>query len=725
MVTATSPLTAPPSAESEKSTPAPLNLYPALVLISAFLLFQTELILAKYILPWFGGAPAAWNACMLFFQMVLFAGYGYSDWVTRYQSRQRQSRLHLLLLAIASAALVVSLVWWGSPLTPDVRWKWRLTDSPVTHILVLLTATVGIPFFLLSTTGPLMQRWFHQAYPTKAPYRLYAISNLGSMLGLLSYPFALEWLLTVRKQAWVWTFLYALFLILCGVQAWQFGKHRDRFADNQGLVERETHPRSKRPARRDILFWIALSACASAMLLATTNLVCQDVAAIPFLWVVPLCIYLLSFAICFEKSYWYNRWVFLPLYIATVPLVMRFLPTGVVAEDVVRQVSAYFLVLFTVCMICNGELERRKPEAQRSTGFYLCIAGGGALGSAFVVLIAPFLFRGFYEYHVALLGCGLLVCALLLVDAAAPVSAESDAKVQRRRRLVLRGTAAASLLTLIAAGAYLQFHSEPPIRLQVRNFFGTKRVYDRDNVRYLHDGAIDHGGQSLLASSKLTPLTYYTSRSAIGILFNNYRALLGYDPHRALRIGAVGLGVGTMAAYNQPGDTIRYYELDPQVAELSTRADPLFTFLRDSPGTKEIVLGDGRLSLEAEAAAGHSQQYDILVIDAFSGDAIPVHLLTVEAMQLYLRHLRGPDSVIAVHISNRVLDLTPVLLGVSEKLKLGFAYSGNTMTGSWVFLSANRELMKNPILRTPFDWSGVDLVLWTDDYSNLLSVLKR
>jgi hypothetical protein len=291
--------------------------------------------------------------------------------------------------------------------------------------------------------------------------------------------------------------------------------------------------------------------------------------------------------------------------------------------------------------------------------------------------------------------------------------------------LELRAAAAASLLTVAACGAYLQFHSEPPTRLQVRNFFGTKRVYDRNNIRYLHDGAIDHGGQSLAPSAKMIPTTYYTPRGAIGMLFNNYRPLLRYEAERSLRIGVIGLGVGALTTYNHAGDTIRYYELDPQIVELSAGSAPQFTFLRDSRGAKEIVLGDGRLSLEAEAGSGQLQQFDIFVIDAFSGDAIPVHLLTVEAMRLYLRHLRGPDSIIAVHISNRVLDLTPVLLGASKELQLGFAYSGDTMTGSWVFLSENREILKSPLLRTPFEWSGVESVLWTDNYSNLLSVLKR
>jgi hypothetical protein len=709
-------------AESERSVEVsgPWNLFGLLILLSAFLLFQTELILAKYILPWFGGTPAVWNTCMLFYQSVLLAGYGYSHWLCSRFAEKKQARIHFGVVAISSVALALTVVLWGSPLTPAPHWKYWLAANPVLHIVGLLTLAIGIPFFLLSTTGPLLQHWYSQLYPKLSPYRLYAVSNLGSLLGLLGYPFLLEWLLPIKKQALLWTILFVVFLALYAVQNWAVGRHV--FAS-----EGSDRPASAgRIGTSRIALWIGLSACASVMLLATTNQVCQNISSNPFLWVLPLCIYLLSFTICFENSRWYRRSVFFGLYFISVWLTTRMMATPQDDLDPVRQLSVYFVLLFSVCMVCNGELERLKPSRDRVTPFYLSIALGGALGGAFVVLVAPRVFHNFYEFHLAVLVTGGLVLAVSLVEWTRALRAGRDAW---RRPSVLGRLASA--LAALAAMALLGFALRASVRrevgnvVQVRNFFGAKRVYDENGTRYLQDGPILHGGQALAEPLQMQPLLYYTQHTGLGVLLTNYRRITARSESAALRVGVIGLGAGSLAAYARNGDYMRFYEIDPQIVELAAGSGSVFTYVHKSPGRIETVLGDARLSLESEASRHEFQQFDVLVLDAFGGDAIPVHLLTSEAMQLYLQHLRGPDSVIAVHISNRVVDLTPVLRAASSKWQLTFNHFGSFGGVDWVLLSRNPKILQDPALYRPFDWSKDPPVLWTDDYSNLLSVLKR
>lgn len=703
---------------TESSRPG--NLFAALVLLSAFLLFQTELILAKYILPWFGGTPAVWNTCMLFYQSVLLAGYAYSHWLCTRLDRKRQALMHMGAVVIALFTLAITIALWGSPLTPGTHWKYVLSGNPILHIVLLLTIATGIPFFLLSTTGPLMQHWFGRLYPGQSPYRLYAISNLGSLVGLLGYPFLLEWLLPIRKQAFAWAVLFVIFLVLCAAQSWRLG-HRS-------LIWRKVEE-SRSTAGiglASFTVWIGLAACGSVMLLATTNLVCQNLASNPFLWVIPLCIYLISFSICFENSRWYRRAVFFPLFFLSGCLTSRLLAADPSYSNPVSQLGTYFLMLFTVCMVCNGELERLKPSADRVTPFYLSIAFGGVLGGVFVVLVAPHLFHDFYEFRLAVLATGLLV---LGISVKGLFSARKDGTGSPRWHgpvgQLLSTLATIAVLVALVWAFRTQARREQGNVVQLRNFFGVKRVYDENGVRYLQDGGIVHGGQYLAARLQMEPLTYYKRQSGLGLLLTNYRRLTRQKESAPLRFGLVGMGAGTVATYAGPGDYMRFYEIDPQIAGLSQGSRPVFTYIAGSRGVIETVLGDARLSLEAEASRHEFQQFDVLVLDAFSGDAIPVHLLTAEAMQVYLRHLRGPDSVIAIHISNRAVDLTPVLRAISAKYQLNFSYIGVFNGPDWVLLSRNRKILEDPILYRPFDWSQDPPVLWTDDYSNLLTVLKR
>lgn len=704
---------------SAGKTARALNLFAAITLLSAFLLFQTELIVAKYILPWFGGTPAVWNTCMLFYQSVLLVGYLYSHSLCSRFDGKTQARIHRRTLLIVLATLAAAVLQWGSPLTPAAHWKYVLPESPVLHILVLLALAVGVPFFLLSTTGPLLQHWFSQLSPDRSPYRLYAISNLGSLLGLLGYPFLLEWLLPIRKQAFLWTALFTAFL---GFYWWQ----------SRVVGARAIDPRSDDRAEkgstigaRRIVEWVALSACASVMLLATTNLICQKLSSSPFLWVVPLCVYLLTFTICFESSRWYKRAFFFPLYFLSVGLIARMAMYPEADVDAIRQMSVYCLLLFAVCMVCNGELERLKPPPLQATPFYLSIGLGGALGGVFVVLVAPHLFQGFYEFHLAVQAAGLVILKAAWSDR--PRTSRSWLDFSRRREAVGHLAAAmgavaglAIVLGVMRANVAQEAHDVA----HLRNFFGVKRVYEKDGVRYLQHGAITHGGQYLADSLRMQPILYYSPFTGAGVLLKNYRRIAGKGESESLRLGVIGLGAGDLAAYAAPGDAMRFYEIDPQVIQLSAGSRPAFTFLQNSRGHIETVLGDARLNLEAEAARHELQRFDVLVVDAFGGDAIPVHLLTSEAMGVYLEHLKGPDSVIAVHISNRVLDLTPVLRALAAKWQLTFNHVGSFGGVDWVLLSRNGKILQDPVLYGPFQFRDAP-VLWTDDYSNLLSVLKK
>jgi hypothetical protein len=377
-------------------------------------------------------------------------------------------------------------------------------------------------------------------------------------------------------------------------------------------------------------------------------------------------------------------------------------------------------------MVCNGELERLKPSRVRVTPFYLSIALGGAVGGALVVLVAPRVFHDFYEFQLAVLVTGFVVVAICLREWL--MSPHAAHGVVNKLEFVGR---LAGVVIAVAVLGLLGMSLRNSIRrgvgnvVELRNFFGVKRVYDENGIRYLQDGPIVHGGQALDERVAMQPIMYYTRHTGLGVLMSNYRRVTGKSESAPLRIGVIGLGAGSLAAYAQAGDSMRFYEIDPQVVQVAAGNEAVFTYVRKSPGRIETIVGDARLSLEDEAGRGELQQFDVLVLDAFGGDAIPVHLLTSEAMQVYLQHLRGPDSVIAVNISNRVVDLTPVLRAVSAKWHLTFNDFGSFNGIDWVLLSKNPKVLQDPVLYRPFDWGKDSPVLWTDDYSNLLSVLKR
>jgi len=692
------------------------SLYAATIFLSAFLLFQVQLIIGKYILPWFGGSPSVWNTCLLFFQTLLLLGYLFVHLTSRRFTLRPQTRLHLALLLASLAVLAAMAFHWPSPITPAAAWKPVPGTSPEWRVTLVLALGVGFPFLILSTTGPLLQVWLSRTQ-LDSPYRLYAWSNVGSLLGLLTYPFLEERLLSLRAQAWLWSAAYALFLIGYGACALVLQKHSPT-AERSPVQADHT---GNEPKTSLLLLWLALAACASATLLATTNLISQEIAVVPLLWVLPLCVYLLTFILCFGRERWYRRGIFYVLYALAFSGALAVLSARP-APHILIQITVFCVSLFAVCMVCHGELVKRKPASEFLSSFYLAIATGGALGSIFVVGIAPHIFRQFWEFQLSLLFCGLLLLAIVILDK------ESWFYKRAALRVLLYATIIAFMFQGYTYGMAL-IHRYPGARvvLRARNFFGVKAVLQDQFGNWLMHGQIRHGVQLKDPAIHNEPTLYYKRQSGVGLILDNYpRFLVEGGKPRTLRVGVIGLGAGTLAAYGHPGDYFRFYEIDPQVIELSLGQKPWFSFVQDSPAKIDLVWGDGRLSLEREAAAGQFQKFDVLVLDGFSSDSIPVHLLTKEAMALYIRHLSGPDSVIAFHLSNRALDLRPVAYGLSREYRMACVEVEQSGFSDWVLASANANTLNSPELKKLSKTVTMRhaVPLWTDEYSNLWDVLR-
>lgn len=693
--------------------------FAATIGVGACLLFQVQLILGKQILPWFGGAPAVWTTCMLLFQVLLLLGYGYAHLVGSRPSAPRQRNIHLAALALACALLLARVALWPSPITPSDAWKPGPGDVPSLAILGLLLFTIGPPFLVLSATGPLLQSWYARCFPGASPYRLYAMSNLGSLLGLLSYPFALEPLLPVTHQGWAWSGGFLLFALGCATTAVLVGRTTSAPVPEPARPEADERREAAPPTRAARLLWFVLAMIASVLLLAITSQISLEVAVIPFLWMLPLALYLLSFVLTFEYEGVYRRRLWVPALLVGAGCTAVVISMGLHAPMLV-QLCTYLLTLLFACMVCHGELVRRKPAPRHLTGFYLVVSAGGAAGGVFTGVVAPALFPGLWELPLSLAAACGLALALALRDPAP------------RHPTARRVAIGAGSLFVVALAATLGWHAHDELRgnLHVsRSFFGVLRVdqdVDGDDERRtrLRHGRIVHGIQYADPELAREPTSYYGPGSAVGLAITTHpRRETGLP----LRLGLVGLGTGTLASYAASGDHVRFYEIDPDVVALSSGPQPLFTYLRDARGTVEVAIGDARINLEREPPQG----FDVLALDAFSSDAIPVHLLTVEAVQLYLRHLRDDDGVIAVHISNRYVDLDPVVRGIAEALDLAVTRidddeDGRVWASEWMLLSRSpAALRRAEQLADPTEPPAREGAwpLWTDAYSNLVQVL--
>ena len=680
--------------------PWPARLYGLCSFLGAFLIFQVQPLMSGWILPWFGGGAAVWIACLLFFQAALFAGYAYAHVIDRYLPPWPRTLLHLALMAAALSLL---------PIIPRDHWKPVDPAVPIGRILLLLAATIGAPYLLLSSTAPLVQSWYGRLYPGRSPYRLYALSNAGSLLALLTYPFLFEPFFGRRTLSIVWMSAFALFVVLFAAAALRVL----RVPRAVGEPSDPDEPSSV-PLRRRAL-WILLPAFASAMLLASTNQMCEDVIVLPFFWVLPLAVYLVSFILTFDRPTAY-----MPRFYALTSAVLLFATAAFHRAGTndslfsLFQIVSILFATFGVSMLCHGELARLKPAPRHLTSYYLSLSAGGALGGVFVNLVAPKLFASFLEWK---LGTGIAYAAawglFLWHD---------------RRRLASHRAIAAVLLGLAATGLgflVMFFTGEKRPMESARNFYGVvtieetiwKRPKELVVANEMYNGRILHGRQYLTKEKRRKPTTYYGETSGVG------RTVALFQSREDLRIGVVGLGVGTMAAYGKtPTQSVRFYEINPEAERLARKH---FTFLTDGPSRVEVVPGDARLSLEREAPQG----YHVLALDAFSGVTIPSHLLTVEAMEIYLRHL-APDGVIAMHISNPYLDLSPVVRGLARRFDLKLARLSHSPedddvleSSTWMLLTRSAATHQALHAFAEADPDTGEL-LWTDDLHDLVRLLR-
>ena len=690
-------------------------LFSLVSLMGAFLLFQIQPMISKFILPWFGGSPSVWTMCMLFFQVMLFGGYSYAHFLSKRTSRS-QAIIHGVLLLTAA---------WQLPVVPNEALKPDGSGDPSWQIFLLLLSTVGLPYFVLSATSPLVQTWYGRVFPGRVPYRLYALSNIGSLGALLSYPVLIETRWDVVAQASIWSVAYAVFAVLmvaCAVVEWRRGSLLERGGAAVPPVLAAAGPP---PGLGRRLLWVALPAFASVMLLSTTNHVCQDVAVIPFLWVVPLALYLLSFIICFDQPRWYARTVW-----GVLAMIALFLSAGwedlpwVDARDfgIVAEIAVNFLAMFFVCMVCHGELARKKPGLDHLTEYYLFMSAGGALGGLVVSLLAPLILTTYLEWSLGLM-LGTAVAAWVVYrDLAGGLARPSP-----RFAAIAVGVVAAGMLYGIQAWQFLPDHAIA----RSRNFYGTLKTSERQSVpdqpgdevlefRTLHCNGTEHGRQFTRADLRREPLSYYGSETAVG------QVLTGLQTNSHARVGVVGMGTGTLASYGVKGQTYRFYEINPDVV---TTARAYFTFVDDMQargGIYELALGDARLALDHEP----DQHFDALVLDAFSGDSVPVHLLTREAFVIYQRHL-VPGGVIAIHITNRYLNLAPVVERLAREL--GFATTRLSVQNvhrvghyhpDYLLLSKDQKrIAPYPPLPPPYAQDIPAVALWTDRAHNLFQIL--
>jgi hypothetical protein len=718
-------------AAKQLALPPGVLLFAATTFASAFLIFLVQPIVGKRIVPWFGGVPAVWSLCLAFYQTTLFAGYAYAYFLIGRASPRTQLIVHTAVVAAAALTL---------PVLPSDAWRPEGTEDPSARILAMLLANVGLPFLALAATGPLVAVWFARRFPARSPYPLYAVSNLGSLVALLSYPFGLEPRLPLSTTGTVWSGAFVATgaaVIACAVLA-----SRTRAAavpepalDVGGGTE-ATPPR--------IALWVALSACAVVLLMGVTNHLCLDVASIPFLWILPLALYLITLIVCFGAPRVYLRIPFALLAVAAYFLlhIARLFRIGNEMVDLVGgtlqvEIVRYGTLLFAACMVLHGELYRLRPPARFLTTYYLCTSGGGALGGLLVGLVAPRVFDNFYELSVGL----AIACVLALIATRIDPTGWFGGPAPKWRFAI----AVAFVGTLIGSQVSEFLEDRSPFMIhRERSFFGVLRVESKlanppyPAFRSLLHGTTMHGSQIEGQEDKAT--TYYG-------LFTGIELALGLrEPDVPVEVGVIGLGTGTLAAYGRPGDHFRFFEIDPAVIHLTTTGQ-YFTFVAQSKAKVDVIQGDGRLGVARERAR-NAPLFDYLVVDAYSSDAVPIHLLTREAFALYLESL-NPDGFLAIHTSSRNFDMMPLVFRLASDAGVYAVNLSNSeapkhlsSASTWVLVSRNQDRIRKLARaaqqryrarglranKPPVIWPTPEVVsrapLWTDDYSDMFSVLK-
>lgn len=721
------------------------SVYTITIFLSAALLFLIQPLFARMILPMLGGSPAVWNTAMVFYQSTLLAGYSYAHLTTRLLGPRRQAALHIGVMLLPLLAL---------PIAVPTGWLPPTESSPVGWIMALLLVAVGLPYFVVSASSPLLQAWFSAVSPRGGnPYTLYVASNLGSMIGLLGYPFLVEPRLRLVEQSWLWSAGYLALLAMtagCVVLLWR----APAATPGRSLAVAPPAP-PLTWARRGR--WVLLGFVPSSLLLSVTTYITTDLAAIPLLWVLPLALYLLTFSLVFaERSLLPHRLMVRALPIVLTPLFITIIAGATAPLQLLLPL--HMAGFFVVAMVCHGELAADRPHPRYLTEFYLLMSLGGALGGSFNALLAPLIFTRVLEYPLALVLAGLLLPAALVasgppvrrLDLALPVGllALTVILISGGQRAGLNGQAGIAVMLGVPTVVCFSF-SRRPLRFGLglaalllastlfdsgngrqlyveRTFFGLHRVLSRDDgFHYLAHGSTRHGLQSLDPARRHEPLGYYTRSGPLGEIFG------ALDERAGLRVAGVGMGTATIACYARPDQDWAFYEIDPAVVRIASDIS-LFSYLSDCAPTAQIVLGDARLALDKSVA-----QYDLLILDAYSSDAIPLHLITREALALYSERL-APGGLLAFHISNRYLDLEPVLArlaqdaGFEALMRSDLAVTPEEAAmGKW---QSNWLLMARPgdmpptLINSP-RWRTVqahpDTPLWSDDFASLLSALKH
>lgn len=658
------------------------------IFTSAFLLFFIQPLLAKHLLPQFGGSAFVWIASILFFQTGLLLGYLYAYLLAKIPSLRWQAGIHFIVLLTSFYFIPLHL---ENVVIQNDQWP------PIT-VIMLLSSMVLLPFMLVSASSPLLQHWYCQLKKTDFPYYFYAISNIGSLLGLLGYPFFIEPIIGIKQQSYLWVALYLVYCAICLCCIWTLIT-----VNPQTLV----HSRSEKVLFLHVLHWLFLSFLSSALLLAVTQFLSQNIINLPLMWVIPLSLYLISFIVTFAKNSGYDRPFWLGTFIIWLGLTLI-----LIYKEVLNGYDAIFCLLallYSACMICHGELIRHKPAPTHLTTFYLMIACGGALGSLFVNLIAYVLLGKWWDFYIPL----LLLCALIFVFA-----------FQRYRILATLG----ACLGMVAMTFIILAPTQNRIA-EKRSLFGYIQIIEHNptnnilHARELRHGSTMHGLQFLAPDRERWPTTYYTHNSGVGLAIEYL-----HKRQKPLNIAVIGLGCGTLASLATPGDHIDFYEVDSHVI---TFAERYFTFIKKSPATIQIILGDARLSMIKQMFLANFQGYDLIVADAFSGDAIPFHLLTKEAMSLY-QHLLKPDGIVAFNTSNTFINLMPVTIQLANNHHLAHWWLQTKsdlrigqMRSDWALLSADPALSawlaEQPVKIIPNTNKTVN---WTDDYNSILPLIK-
>ncbi|KKR05289.1 MAG: Integral membrane protein-like protein [Parcubacteria group bacterium GW2011_GWC2_39_14] len=670
-----------------------------LIFFSAFLLFQVQPLISKFILPWFGGSASVWLVAMLFFQVFLLLGYLYSFIINHFKFKT-QKYIHLVLILLTFLTL---------PIIPSIALKPIDSTFPVIKIIILLALTVGLPYFVLSTTGPLLQAWYARKYPQKNPYILYVLSNAGSLLALITFPFIFEPLFDSVHQAWLWSGAFVVFGLGVGILVWSKFKSLPA-----AIVKSET---VQKVGVRKTILWILFPALASAAFLAVTNHICLDIATIPFLWILPFCLYLITFIFTFADEIFYQKIIYFVLLIC-----LLFISPFLVFNNEIGsfglsfQLISYSLILFIACMVCHGELYRLRPASNLLTRYYLMIAIGGALGGLFVAVLAPLIFTAYWDLLVVLFITVLVVAGLYFNS----VKEKSTAK--ERQFIYL-----ASFLLIVFFSYYaysIKLKSWVGTVAAERNFYGTLHVKESlandegAKRRFLLHGVTLHGEEVIKNDKTIPAISYYSEKTAVALLLQK---IIKADSRE---IGVVGLGTGTLAYYGQKNDIFTFYEINQAVIDY---AHKYFSYLKDSSAQIKTVLGDARLSLEKEPDV----KFDLLVLDAFSSDAIPVHLLTEEAFELYSKKIKETGAIV-VHISNRYLDLAPVIKAVADKHGFGFVLvdtpkneANLSYRAVWLIVTKNEDILQSEELKPYITEKEIKKIKpWTDHFSNLFTILN-